>query len=132
MGLDTIHVVGHTSDFRQRVESMQLEHESVSEALPDQEIGLRVTEHAREHDVVYKGVKVWEGGAMGRSTNRNLRNRRRKQTIKEKLRVQKKQKKKARPKKPRPTLSLAGRVWVVAGREDQLDARVLRRALDFF
>jgi len=35
---------------------------------------------------------------MGRSTNRNLRNRRRKQTIKEKLRVQKKQKKKARPK----------------------------------
>jgi hypothetical protein len=35
---------------------------------------------------------------MGRSTNRNLRNRRRKQTIKEKLRVQKKQQKKVRPK----------------------------------
>jgi hypothetical protein len=35
---------------------------------------------------------------MGRSTNRNLQNRRRKQTIKEKLRVQKKQKKK-RPAK---------------------------------
>jgi hypothetical protein len=51
---DTIHVVGHTSDFRQKVESMQLEHESVEEALPDQEIGLKVTEHAREHDVVYK------------------------------------------------------------------------------
>jgi hypothetical protein len=32
---------------------------------------------------------------MGRSTNRNLRNRRRKQTIKEKLRVKKKQQKKA-------------------------------------
>lgn len=32
---------------------------------------------------------------MGRSTNRNLRNRRRKQTIKEKLRVQKKRQKKA-------------------------------------
>jgi len=51
---DTIHVVGHTSDFRQRVESMQVEHESVAEALPDQEVGLKVTEHAREHDVVYK------------------------------------------------------------------------------
>jgi hypothetical protein len=51
---DTIHVVGHTSDFRQRVESMQIEHEAVSEALPGQEIGLKVTEHAREHDVVYK------------------------------------------------------------------------------
>jgi len=53
---DTIHVVGHTSDFRQRVESMQVEHESVQEALPDQEIGLKVTEHAREHDVVYKAA----------------------------------------------------------------------------
>jgi len=35
---------------------------------------------------------------MGRSTARNLRNRRRKQTIKEKLRVQKKRQKKSRPK----------------------------------
>jgi translation initiation factor IF-2 len=51
---DTIHVVGHTSDCRQKVESMQLEHESVEEALPEQEVGLKVTEHAREHDVVYK------------------------------------------------------------------------------
>jgi hypothetical protein len=33
---------------------MQVEHQSVSEALGGQEIGLRVTEHAREHDVVYK------------------------------------------------------------------------------
>lgn len=35
---------------------------------------------------------------MGRSTARNLRNRRRRQTIKERLRVQKKQQKKARSK----------------------------------
>ena len=53
---DTIHVVGHTSDFRQRVESMQLEHESVAQAAPGQEIGLKVTAHAREHDVVYKAA----------------------------------------------------------------------------
>ena len=51
---DTIHVVGHTSDFRQRVESMQIEHESASEVGAGQEIGLKVTAHAREHDVVYK------------------------------------------------------------------------------
>ena len=51
---DTIRVLGHTSDFRQRVDSIQLEHESVSEASTGQEIGMRVTEHAREHDVVYK------------------------------------------------------------------------------
>jgi len=51
---DTIRILGHTSDFRQRVDSMQVEHQSVSEASAGQEIGMRVTEHAREHDVVYK------------------------------------------------------------------------------
>jgi len=51
---DTIRVLGHTSDFRQRVDSMQVERQPVSEATAGQEIGLKVTEHAREGDVVYK------------------------------------------------------------------------------
>ena len=51
---DTIRILGHTSDFRQRVESMQIEHQPVTEAGKRQEIGLKVTEHAREHDDVYK------------------------------------------------------------------------------
>ena len=51
---DTIRILGHTSDFRQRVDSMQIERQPVSEAGAGQEIGLRVTEHAREGDVVYK------------------------------------------------------------------------------
>ena len=51
---DTVHIWGHTSDFRQRVGSMQIEHEFVPEAKAGQEFGLKVTEHAREHDVVYK------------------------------------------------------------------------------
>jgi putative protease len=51
---DTIHVRGHTSDFRQRVESLQIEHQGVSEVGAGQEVGLGVTQHAREHDVVYK------------------------------------------------------------------------------
>jgi putative protease len=51
---DTVRILGHTSDFRQRVDSMQVEHQAVSEAMGGQEIGLRVIEHAREHDVVYK------------------------------------------------------------------------------
>ena len=51
---DTIHITGHTSDFRQRVESLQLEHQPVSEVSVGQEFGLKVTAHAREHDVVYK------------------------------------------------------------------------------
>ncbi len=51
---DTIRFLGHTSDFRQRVESMQIEHQPVTEAGKRQEIGLKVTEHAREGDEVYK------------------------------------------------------------------------------
>ena len=53
---DTIHVVGRTSDFRQRVESMQVEHEPVSEVRTGQEFGLKVTDHARENDIVYKAA----------------------------------------------------------------------------
>ena len=51
---DTIRILGHTSDFRQRVVSMQIEHQPVTEAGKRQEIGLKVTEHAREGDDVYK------------------------------------------------------------------------------
>ena len=50
---DTVHVVGHTSDFTEKVKSMQLEHDSVMEGLPGQEIAIKVSEHAREHDKVY-------------------------------------------------------------------------------
>jgi hypothetical protein len=51
---DTIRILGHTSDFRQRVESMQIEHQPVTEAGRRQEIGLKVTGHVRENDLVYK------------------------------------------------------------------------------
>ena len=50
----TIRILGHTSDFRQRVDSIQIEHEMVQEAVGGDEIGLKVTQHAREHDVVYR------------------------------------------------------------------------------
>lgn len=51
---DTIHVKGHTTDFTQAVESMQIEHAAVQRADPGQLIGLRVKERVREHDVVYR------------------------------------------------------------------------------
>jgi putative protease len=50
---DTIHVVGHTSDFTQVVESMQLDNQAVETAGPGQTIGVKVPEHAREHDKVF-------------------------------------------------------------------------------
>jgi translation elongation factor EF-1alpha len=54
---DTIHVKGHTSDFEQKVESMQIEHEKVEAAKKGDDIGLKVSEHAREGDTVYKVVE---------------------------------------------------------------------------
>ena len=51
---DTIHVKGHTTDFLQKVDSLQVDHAPVSEVRSGQDFGLKVKEHAREHDVVYK------------------------------------------------------------------------------
>jgi translation elongation factor EF-1alpha len=51
---DTIHVVGHTSNFTQKVDSMQLEHAPVQAAKPGENIGIQVVEHAHEHDKVYR------------------------------------------------------------------------------
>lgn len=53
---DTIRIKGHTSDFTQIVESMQVEHESVEVAQTGDEIGLKTAEYTREHDTVYKVV----------------------------------------------------------------------------
>ena len=50
---DTVRVKGHTSDFEQKVESMEIDHEAVGIAKPGDQIGLSVIEHAREHDTVY-------------------------------------------------------------------------------
>jgi hypothetical protein len=51
---DTIHFQGHTTDFSQRVGSLQVEHAAVDEVGPHDDFGVRVDQHVREHDVVYK------------------------------------------------------------------------------
>lgn len=51
---DTIHIKGHTTDFTQTVDSMQIEKMPVQEAIAGQTVGLKVKEHARPHDLVYK------------------------------------------------------------------------------
>jgi hypothetical protein len=51
---DTIHIRGHTTDFSQRVDSLQVEHAPVEAVGPDDDFGVRVDQHVRGHDVVYK------------------------------------------------------------------------------
>ena len=51
---DVIHIRGHTTDFSQRVESLEVNHAPATEVGPNDDFGLKVAQHAREHDVVYK------------------------------------------------------------------------------
>lgn len=53
---DELHIKGHTTDFRQKVASMQIEHDKVQVAEPGQSIGMKVDEPVRAHDMVYKSV----------------------------------------------------------------------------
>ena len=51
---DMIHIQGHTTDFKQKVESLQVDHLPATEVGPKDDFGLKVAEHVREHDVVFK------------------------------------------------------------------------------
>jgi hypothetical protein len=51
---DVIHIRGHTTDFTQKVESLEVNHAPVTEVGPNDDFGLKVVEHAREHDIVYR------------------------------------------------------------------------------
>jgi len=50
---DTIHIKGHTTDFTQKVESMQIEHDSVTKVKKGDDVGIKVKDYVRDHDLVY-------------------------------------------------------------------------------
>jgi len=51
---DAVRIKGHTSDFTQTVESLQQEHLQVPEIKKGASAGMKVKEHVREGDKVYK------------------------------------------------------------------------------
>lgn len=53
---DTIHIKGHSSDFTQPVDSMQIEHTGVVEAKSGDVIGIKVAQKVHPHDKVYKVI----------------------------------------------------------------------------
>lgn len=50
---DEIHIQGATTDFRQKIESMQYDHKEISKAILNKEVGLKVKKRVREGDAVY-------------------------------------------------------------------------------
>lgn len=51
---DTIRIKGHSTDIVQTVESMEYEHRHVDRASAGQSVGIKIKDHAREHDIVYR------------------------------------------------------------------------------
>lgn len=51
---DVLYFKGHTTRFKQRVDSLQINHQAVSEAPPGEEAGIRVNSRTRESDLVFK------------------------------------------------------------------------------
>jgi putative protease len=51
---DEIHIQGGDRDFRQKVESMQIEHQSIEKAEAGQEVAIKLDQKARPNDVVHK------------------------------------------------------------------------------
>ena len=51
---DKIHIKGHTTNFDEVINSIQIEHNEVNTAKKGDDIGIKVIDHVREHDVVYK------------------------------------------------------------------------------
>ncbi len=51
---DRIHILGHTTDIEQEVTSMEVEHAHVQQAGPGDDVALKVIDHVREHDRIYR------------------------------------------------------------------------------
>jgi len=51
---ETIFLKGHTTDFSQEVSSMQIDHQSIDQAIKGKEIGIKFKKRVRIKDKVYK------------------------------------------------------------------------------
>ena len=51
---DTIHIKGHTTDLKEEVKSIQIEHDAVESAKKGDSIGVQVSDKTRRKDKVFK------------------------------------------------------------------------------
>ena len=51
---DRIHIRGHTTDIVQDVASLEVEHAHVDRARPGDDVALKVEDHVRDHDLIYR------------------------------------------------------------------------------
>ena len=51
---DQVHFLGRSTDFHQEIASMQIEHESITEAGKGQEVAIKVERRVRNRDKVFR------------------------------------------------------------------------------
>jgi hypothetical protein len=51
---EQIHIMGHTTDFIQRIASLEVDHHAVERVKPGDDVALKVIEPVHEHDAVYR------------------------------------------------------------------------------
>lgn len=51
---DKLHFLGHTTDFEQKAESIELEKKKIEKAKKGDSIGIKIDNKVRKHDMVYK------------------------------------------------------------------------------
>ena len=54
---DTVHIKGHTTDFTEKIMSMQVDNKDVPQANAGDDIGVKMIGKCREHDKVYVVVE---------------------------------------------------------------------------
>jgi len=54
---DTVHIKGHTTDLIQKINSMQVEHQSIQKAKKGDAIGVKVDSPVHQHDEVFKVIE---------------------------------------------------------------------------
>jgi len=53
---ESIHIKGHSSDFTQSIDSLQIEHASVTEAKSGDSVGIKVAQKVHPGDKVFKVI----------------------------------------------------------------------------
>jgi hypothetical protein len=51
---NSVHIKGHTTNFDQKVESLQVRHKQVVRVSRDEIAGLKVNDYVRKHDCIYR------------------------------------------------------------------------------
>jgi putative protease len=51
---DTVHFLGHSTDFKQAVTSLQIEHKAINEARAGDDIAMEVTQPVHPNDKVFR------------------------------------------------------------------------------